>query len=185
MNLTKRSQSLLSLIVLIGVVILGTSPLEAQLTTATISWTVTDASGGVIPGASVSVLQVETGSVRTTVSDDEGRYRVPLLQPGAYEVSAELVGFQTAVRSGITLAVGGRSVIDLSLNVGEISERVIVEGEAALVETTTSAISGLVDDKKIRDLPLNGRSFEQLAFLQTGVSIFHSANTDATVGTGT
>jgi outer membrane receptor protein involved in Fe transport len=185
MNILKTIGSLFGFAALIGVVSLGTSSLEAQLTTATISGTVTDASGGVIPGASVSVLQVETGSVRTTVSDDEGRYRVPLLQPGAYEVSAELVGFQTAVRSGITLAVGGRAVIDLSLNVGAISERVIVEGEAALVETTTSAISGLVDDKKIRDLPLNGRSFEQLALLQTGVSIFHSANTDSTVGTGT
>jgi len=130
MNFTKRRQSLLSLIALIGVMILGTSTPEAQLTTATLSGTVTDASGGVIPGASISVLHVETGSVRSTVSDDEGRYRVPLLQPGSYEVSAELVGFQTAVRSGVTLQVAGRAIIDLSLSVGEISERVVVQGEA-------------------------------------------------------
>ncbi len=185
MNSTKRIQSLVSLIALIGVVILGTLTLEAQLTTATLSGTVTDASGGVIPGVSISVLHVETGSVRTAVSDDEGRYRVPLLQPGSYEVSAELVGFQTAVRSGITLAVGGRSVIDLSLIVGEISERVVVQGEASLVETTDASMGGLVDDKKIRDLPLNGRSFEQLALLQTGVSVFRLAESDSTVGTGT
>jgi hypothetical protein len=185
MNLTKRTQLLLGLIALIGVMILGTSTLEAQLTTATLSGTVTDASGGVIPGASVSVLHVETGSVRSTVSDDEGRYRVPLLQPGSYEVSAELVGFQTAVRSGITLQVGGRAVIDLSLNVGEITERVVVQGEAPLVETTDTTLSGLVDDKKIRDLPLNGRSFEDLAVLQPGVSIYRHAETDSTVGTGT
>ncbi|MCH7802891.1 MAG: carboxypeptidase regulatory-like domain-containing protein [Acidobacteria bacterium] len=185
MNFTKRRQSLLSLIALIGVMILGTSTPEAQLTTATLSGTVTDASGGVIPGASISVLHVETGSVRSTVSDDEGRYRVPLLQPGSYEVSAELVGFQTAVRSGVTLQVAGRAIIDLSLSVGEISERVVVQGEAPLVETTDATMGGLVDDKKIRDLPLNGRSFEQLALLQTGVSVFHLAQSDSTVGTGT
>ena len=185
MSFFKKTVSLLSLITLITVLILGASPLEAQLTTATLSGTVTDTSGGVLPGASVSVLQVETGSVRITVSDDEGRYRVPLLQPGSYEVSAELVGFQTAVRSGITLRVGGRAVIDLSLNVGEISERVVVQGEAPLVQTTDAAMAGLVDDKKIRDLPLNGRSFEQLALLQTGVSVFHLTQHNSTVGTGT
>ena len=185
MNFTKRSESLLSVIALIGVMILGTSTLEAQLTTATLSGTVTDTTGGVLPGASVSILHVETGSVRSSVSDDEGRYRVPSLQPGSYEDSAELVGFQTAVRSGITLAVGGRVVIDLSLNVGEISERVVVQGEAPLVQTTDAAMAGLVDDKKIRDLPLNGRSFEQLALLQTGVSVFRLTQSNSTVGTGT
>ena len=170
---------------MIGVIILGTSTLEAQLTTATISGTVTDASGGVIPGASVSVRQVETGSVRSTVSDDEGRYRVPLLQPGSYQVSAEVVRFQTAVRSGITLEVGGRTVIDLSLSLGEVSERVVVQGEAPLVETTDTTVSGLVDGKKLRNLPLNGRSFEDLAVLQPGVSIFRHAESDSTQGTGT
>jgi len=185
MNILKTTGSFFGFTAMIGVFILGTSPLEAQLTTATLSGTVTDASGGVIPGASVSVLHVDTGSVRSTLSDDEGRYRVPSLQPGSYEVSAELVGFQTAVRSGITLVVGGRAIIDLSLSVGEISERVVVQGEASLVETTDATLGGFVDEKKIRDLPLNGRSFEQLVFLQTGVSVFHLAESDSTVGTGT
>ena len=185
MNILKTMGSLFGFAVLIGVVILGTSTLEAQLTTATLSGTVTDASGGVIPGASISVLHVETGSLRSAVSDDEGRYRVPLLQPGSYEVSAELVGFQTAVRSGITLQVAGRAIIDLSLSVGEISERVVVQGDAALVETTDTTVSGLVDEKQIRDLPLNGRSFEDLAVLQPGVAIFRHADSDSTVGTGT
>ena len=185
MNILKTIGSLFGFAALIGVVILGTSTLEAQLTTATLSGTVTDASGGVIPGVSVSVLHVETGSLRSTVSDDEGRYRVPLLQPGSYEVSAELVGFQTAVRSGITLEVAGRAIIDLSLTVGSISERVVVQGEAPLVETTDTTVSGLVDEKQIRDLPLNGRSFEDLAVLQPGVTIFRHAESDSTVGTGT
>ncbi len=185
MNILKTTGLFFGFAALIGVMILGTSPLEAQLTTATLSGTVTDTSGGIIPGASISVLHVETGSVRSAVSDDEGRYRVPLLQPGSYEVSAELVGFRTAVRSGITLQVGGRTVIDLTLSVGAISERVVVEGEAALVNTTDTSMAGLVDDKKIRDLPLNGRSFEDLALLQPGVSIFRHAQSDSTVGSGT
>ena len=156
-----------------------------QSTAATISGLVRDETGGVLPGASVSVLNVETGTVRTSISDDGGRYRVPLLDPGTYEVEAELVGFQTAVRSGITLQVGGQAVVNLTLSVGEISERVVVQGEAPLVETTQTALSGLVDDKKIRDLPLNGRSFEQLALLQTGVTVYRHSTQTAQNGTGT
>ena len=114
---------------------------------------------------------METGAVRSVVTDDQGRYNVPSLQPGTYEISAELPGFQTAVRSGLKLAVGDRTVVNLTLTVGEISERVVVEAEAALVDTTDITMAGLVDDKKIRDLPLNSRSFDQLALLQPGVAV--------------
>ncbi|MEE8592327.1 MAG: carboxypeptidase regulatory-like domain-containing protein, partial [Spirochaetia bacterium] len=173
-----------TLIALAGIALLGMQATQAQLTTATISGTVADTTGAVIPGVSVSVLQVETGTSRDAVSDDEGRYRVPLLDPGEYEVQAELTGFRTAVRSGITLTVGDRTVVDLTLSVGEISERVVVEGEAPLVQTTDTTLSGLVDTKKIRDLPLNGRSFEQLALLQTGVTVVRHTLSGSTTGTG-
>jgi len=143
-------------ILLLGILFLAAPGLQAQLTTGTISGSVRDSSGAIIPGAEVTVTQVETAGVRSAVTDDQGRYRVPLLQPGSYEVTAELAGFQTAVRTGISLAVGGRAIVDLTLSIGAISERVVVEGEAALVDTTDTALSGLVDDKKIRDLPLNG-----------------------------
>ena len=148
-------------------------PTLVAQTSATISGTVSDTTGAIIPGVSVSVLQVETGATRSAVTDDRGHYNVPSLQPGTYEVSAELPGFQTAVRSGLKLAVGDRSIVDLNLTVGEISERVVVEGDAPLVDTTDTTMSGLVDDKKIRDLPLNGRSFDQLALLQPGVAVCH------------
>ena len=107
----------LSLIALTGVMILGMQTLQAQLTTATLSGTVADTTGAVIPGVSVSVLQVETGITRDAVTDDEGRYRVPLLDPGEYEIQAELTGFRTAGRTGLTLAVGDRVVVDLTLSV--------------------------------------------------------------------
>jgi hypothetical protein len=89
------------------------------------------------------------------------------------------------VRSGLKLAVGDRTVVNLTLTVGEISERVVVEAEAALVDTTDTTMAGLVDDKKIRDLPLNGRSFDQLALLQPGVAVFHHHTGTSNVGTGT
>ncbi|MBI4455888.1 MAG: TonB-dependent receptor [Acidobacteria bacterium] len=143
--------------------------LLAQTTSATILGTIKDDSGAVLPGVSVSVRHLDTGATRTVVTDDEGRYHALNLALGNYEVQAELSGFQTAVRSGIKLSVGQEAVVDFTMKVGEISEKVVVKGEAPLVETTTSTVTALVDDKKIRDLPLNGRDFSQLATLQAGV----------------
>ncbi|MBI4455908.1 MAG: TonB-dependent receptor [Acidobacteria bacterium] len=140
-----------------------------QVTTATILGTVKDDSGAVLPGVSVAVKHVDTGAVRTVVTDDEGRYHAPNLALGNYEVEAELAGFQTAVRSGIKLSLGQEGIVDFTMKVGQISEKVVVSGEAPLVQTTSSTLTALVDDKKIRDLPLNGRDFSQLATLQAGV----------------
>ncbi len=141
----------------------------AQVTTGTISGTVSDETGGVLPGVEIQVTQVDTGATRSVVSDDEGRYSAPSLSLGNYEVQAALTGFQTAVRSGIRLTVGREAIVNVQLQIGSISERVVVEAEAALVESTSSTVAGLVDDQQIRDLPLNGRSFAQLAALQEGV----------------
>ncbi|MBI4456743.1 MAG: TonB-dependent receptor [Acidobacteria bacterium] len=138
-------------------------------TTATILGTVKDDTGAVLPGVSVLVKHLDTARTRTVVTDDAGRYHVPNLELGSYELQAELAGFQTAVRSGIKLSVGQEAVVDFSMKVGEITEKVIVSGEAPLVQTTSSTLTALVDDKKIRDLPLNGRDFSQLVTLQAGV----------------
>ena len=141
----------------------------AQQTSGTVVGTVRDDTGGVIPGVSVEATNVNTGIVRTVLSDDEGRYRASNLAPGSYEVSAELVGFQRLVRTGITVTIGAEQLVDLTLSVGELSNQVIVSGEAPLVETTSSGLSGLVDEKRILDLPLNQRNFIQLATLESGV----------------
>lgn len=141
----------------------------AQVSTGTISGVVRDETGGVIPGVAVRLVNLETGITRTLTTDDQGRYSAPNLNVGAYEVRAEITGFRAQVRRGIDLTVGRQAVVDFAMQVGSVAESVEVTGEAPLVETTTSSLSNLVDDKTIRDLPLNGRSYDQLALLQTGV----------------
>ena len=142
---------------------------SAQVTTATISGIVQDPSGSVVPGVTIKVRNVDTGSSRTLTSDVGGRYIAPDLTVGNYEVQAQQSGFQTEVRSGITLTVGGQSIVNLALKVGQISDKVTITAEAPLVESNTSTLSSLVDARTIRDLPLNGRSYTQLALLQPGV----------------
>ncbi len=143
----------------------------AQVSTGRISGTVSDETGALIPGVDITATNVDTGRTRSLVSDDEGRYVAPNLSLGAYEVEASLAGFQTAVRSGIQLSVGREVVVNITLRVGEISERVTVTGDAPLVETTQSVLADLVDSKIIRDLPLNGRDFTELALLQAGAMV--------------
>ena len=145
------------------------STTTAQVITGTIVGTVSDETGAVLPGVEITVRNQDTGISRTVVSNDEGSYRAQSLAVGPYEVRAELAGFQTVIRTGIGLTVGQQAVVDLTLQVGEITEQVYVTGEASLVETTQSTVAELVDEKKIRDLPLNGRNFIQLALLQSGV----------------
>ncbi|MBI2822718.1 MAG: TonB-dependent receptor [Acidobacteria bacterium] len=161
----------LALFLLLSVTIGGIvmAPLPAQITTATILGVVRDETAAVLPGATVTATHLETNQARTVITDDEGRYRVAQLPVGTYEVQAELTGFSTEIRRPITLTIGREAVVDFGLKVGAIDEKIIVTGEASLVETTTATVAGLVDDKKIRDLPLNGRDFAQLALLQEGI----------------
>ncbi|MBI4465096.1 MAG: TonB-dependent receptor, partial [Acidobacteria bacterium] len=106
-----------------------------------------------------------------------GRYRAPNLALGPYEVQAELAGFQTGVRSGIKLTVGREAIVDFTLKVGEISERITVVGEAPLVDTTTASVSALVDEKRVVDLPLNNRDLSQLVLLQPGLVLMPTEGT--------
>ena len=160
------------------------SPAWTQVTSATILGTVTDSSGGVLPGVEVTVTHLDTNSVRVGITDDTGRYRVSQLSLGAYEVRAELTGFQTAIRQGLQLTIGQQAAINLTMNVGEITEQVIVTEAAPLVETTSSEVSDLVDSAMIRDLPLNGRSFTELAVLSPGVTTARAAGRSLIVGMG-
>src|SRR5258706_16090036 len=155
--------------VLLVIVILSGHLVSAQVTTGTILGVVQDSTGAVIPGVSVTVKNLNTGNTRTVITDEGGRYTIPDLTLGNYEVEGQLAGFQTEVRSGITLTVGREAVVNLALKVGQLSDRVTITEEAPLVESTTSAMSSLVDMRTIRDLPLNGRSWDQLALSQPGV----------------
>ncbi|OFV98890.1 MAG: hypothetical protein A3H28_08590 [Acidobacteria bacterium RIFCSPLOWO2_02_FULL_61_28] len=127
---------------------------------------------------------METGISRATVADAAGRYRLPELPLGLYSVEAQSPGFQTEVRSGIRLTVGREAVVDMRLNVGAVTERVEVVGEAPLIQTKDSTISYLVDENTVRDLPLNGRSYTQLATLQPNVIPNANYNHHMSAGTG-
>ncbi len=158
---------------------------SAQVTTGTISGVVQDSSGAVIPGVSVTVKNLDTGIARTLTTDEGGRYIAPDLSLGNYEVAAQLPGFQTEVRSGITLTVGRAAVVNFALKVGQISDKVTITGEAPLVESTTATLSSLVDERTIRDLPLNGRSYDKLALLQPGTVIMGAGQSGPAFDYGT
>jgi len=143
--------------------------LYAQQTTGIISGVVSDETGGVLPGVEVTARNTGTEATRTVISDDEGRYRLLQLAPGDYELRAELTGFQTAILQDISLSIAQGAVVSVTLRVGAISEQVVVSAEVSLVDTQSATVASLVDSQQIRDLPLNGRDFLQLATLQDGV----------------
>jgi outer membrane receptor protein involved in Fe transport len=151
------------------VLILSVGIATAQVATGTISGTVKDASGGVMPGVAVTIVDKGTGISRTVESDSDGHYRVPSLPVGEYDVTATMKGFDTEVRSGIVLTVGSEAIADLALKVGSVGQTVEVTGAAPIVESTTATIGSLVDETSIRALPLNGRSYDQLALIQPNV----------------
>jgi outer membrane receptor protein involved in Fe transport len=179
MNLRRFVRELLISVVallLSGIVV------SAQTVGASIQGAITDANGAAVPNATVEVRNVGTGVVHTVGGDAEGRYRVPLLPPGDYEVRVTASGFQPALRRGVSLAVGQDAVADVALTIGQIETTVTVEGAATTVNTISAALSGLVTRQEIRDLPLNGRSFQQLALLQTGVAAALAAGSDPVGG---
>jgi hypothetical protein len=154
-------------------------PAHAQVT-ASIVGTVTDASGAAVPSATVTAKNLETGALRNSRTDDAGHYLMLALAVGQYEVRAGKAGFQEAIRSGIRLDVGQEANVDLRLQVGEVKQEVNVSGDAPIVNTTTYDISGLVRTEQIKELPLNGRSYDLLLPLNPGIVNFTSQKTGGT-----
>jgi hypothetical protein len=145
-------------------------PAGAQVTGATLSGTITDASGGAVPGAQIAVKNTGTGIVQNSTSDSSGFYTVPNLIPGPYEVSVTAPGFSTAKQSNLTLSVGQQQMLNIPLQVGQTSTTVSVVEAAPTVELTSATISAQVNATTVRELPLNGRDWTQLATLQPGVA---------------
>ncbi len=167
-----------------GVAVLLAPPRVSAQTTATILGSITDQSGGAVPEAKITITNLDTGQSRTLTTDDQGRYHAPALNPGRYKVSAAAQGFETAVQSGITLTVGSEQVINFTLRPGQLTETVEVTGDPLAVQTATSNVAELVNSQTIRALPLNGRSFDQLIFLQPGVNVATSAGNSPNQGRG-
>src|SRR5580704_2356289 len=154
---------------------------RAQVAGATLSGTVTDQSAAVIPQATISAKNVDTGITRTSVTSAAGFYSIPNLLPGSYEVRTSAQGFSSQVKAGITLTVGEQQVLDFTLQVGQTNQTVVVTTEAPNVELASSSISATVNSTTVRELPLNGRSWTDLAALQPGVSAI-TTQTDFAVG---
>src|ERR1039457_4912335 len=142
--------------------------------TAAISGQVVDASGAAVHAASIAVKSLETGAVRSTTTDEAGRFTVLSLPLGPQQVKAEKAGFKTAIRTGINLQLGQNAVVSLRLEVGELYQPVTVSGDAPLVNTTTASVSGLVGERQLKDLPLNGRSFDNLIALNPAAINYRS-----------
>ncbi len=178
-----RRPALLTL--LIAMLLVGLAdPSAAQITSATLSGTVRDETGGVLPGADLFARNVDTGLTRQAVTNESGFFTLSGLPPGPYEVRAQLQGFGTAVER-VTLAVAQQAGLNVVLKVSGAEETVNVVGTAALVDTRSSALSAVVTEQTIEQLPLNGRNYIDLATLQPGVASFSEKDSTASSNRGT
>jgi outer membrane receptor protein involved in Fe transport len=166
--------------------ILCTGQAYAQVAGATLTGTVKDSSGGVIPNAQVAITDVATAVTRTVSSGGAGLYTAPNLLPGTYEIRVTAMGFSTELQKGITLTVGAQQELDFTMQVGQITQTVEISTEAPTVELTSSELSATVNATTVRELPLNGRSWTDLTNLQPGVykAEGHLRNADDNRGIG-
>ncbi|HXA68704.1 MAG TPA: TonB-dependent receptor [Bryobacteraceae bacterium] len=165
-------------------VLLTASPLFSQGSSARIAGSVTDQSGAAIPGATVTIQDIDRGTARTINTDSAGEYNAPNLLPGHYKVHVEFQGFMTLERQNINLEVGQDIRVDVSLQPGEQRQVVTVQAEVPLIETNNAELGGTIPNQVINDLPLNGRNFENLIDLRPGVSKYpgNSGWTNSTNG---
>lgn len=154
---------------LVTLLVLSCANAFAQSASGTILGTIRDSQEAAIPGAHVTVTNVASNTTRSFTTDQTGQYAVPYLLPGQYSVSVEAQGFRKATRTGLTLRVDDRLSIDFQMEVGSLAEQVTVNAEATLLETTSNTLGQVVENRRIVDLPLNGREPFSLAQLSPGV----------------
>src|SRR6266536_939385 len=142
----------------------------AQVSSAVLQGVVTDAQGGVLPGVTAVITNVDTGLTREVSSDAAGFFRATALPPGPYTIQVRLNGFAPYSRTGLTLTVGQTATVDVALTLASVTEAVVVKGSAPLVDTTSNALGTTVNQTQLDDLPLAGRDFSSLANLAPGVT---------------
>src|SRR5712672_1041729 len=158
-------------IIILVFVLLAAVSLSAQTFRGTILGTVTDPSGAVVAGAKVTVKNVGTGLERTTDTSADGSYALPELQIGTYTVTVTLTGFQTSVTTGVTVDVAGERRVDVALKTGAVSTKVEVSADLLpLVETTTNTLGGVLTAQTVENMPVNGRDYTKLIYLNPGVA---------------
>src|SRR5512140_3271443 len=157
---------------LLCVALIGLFPalMCAQVDTGTIVGTVRDATGAVLPGANVVVSAVGTGVNTTVKTAADGTYVATPLKIGEYTISVEAAGFKTQTQKNVILQVQDRLRVDFVLQVGDISERIVVEDAPPMLQTETSSLGDVINSSQVTSLPLNGRDYTQLAVLTAGVS---------------
>ena len=158
-------------LVIAGLVLILSAPTLAQTNTGEIGGVVRDESGGVLPGATVVASHPASGFTAERVTDTDGRFFMPSLPIGEWEVAAELPGFRRSVQTGVVLAIGRTLDLQFSLNIGQVSEEITVMATAPLLQSTTAEISDVIDNRQVEQIPLNGRQFLQLAQLSDAVVI--------------
>ena len=154
--------------VVAGVFVLCVSPVYAQYTTASFGGNVVDSNNAVLPQSQVIVRNVDTGFTQSTTTDQSGAFLFPRLPIGSYELRVELPGFSTYVQTGITLTVDQAATQTVVMQIGQVSEELTVHGDSPLVVTRNGTLSQLVDQKRVVELPLNGRMAQSLVFLAAG-----------------
>ena len=160
------------LVLSLGCLIFSSYAAMGQVQTGTILGTVTDSTGASVVGATVTITNLGTAIPREFKTDEQGRYAVPDLQIGSYDVQAQMQGFTTNIQRAVTLAVGQQVVIDFKLEVGSISQEVTVSTQVSQVNTTTGDVSSLVGQQQMEELPLNGRNYTQLFSLVPAVTTY-------------
>src|SRR5206468_5438517 len=158
-------------------------PVFAQTSNATLGGTVSDATGALIPGVSVTATNVATGIVTTVLTNEAGAYQFASLQTGTYKVVAELSGFQTQTYNNVTLGISQQVRLNFALQVGSVAQAVEVTAAAdTFIATTSSSIGNVLPDQSVRDLPLGGRNVLDLLHTAGGVSNMNSVGSDGTAG---
>src|SRR5712672_1480763 len=158
----------------LGLCLFISLPSRAQVAGGTLSGTITDPSGSVVPNSEDAIKNSATGISRNVTTNADGFYSAANLVPGNYEVSVSAAGFNTEIKKGIVINVGAQPVFNLVLQIGAVANRVEVTTEAPTVQLTSSDISATVNATTVRELPLNGRSWTDLAALQPGVDTIHT-----------
>jgi len=148
----------------------STLPVSAQFTTARLSGIVSDPSGAVVAGATVTVQDVGTGFSQTTNTTSVGQYLFPSLPVGTYQITVSMTGYHQYVQKGIVLSVGEAVTQDVQLKVGVVSEQMVVTANSSMVTTDSATVGQLIDEKEIKELPLNGRYVQELVFLAPGTT---------------
>jgi len=161
--LTKFFAVLIALLMLAGFV-------SAQSTNATITGRITDQSKAALAGVRIVVTNVDTGEQRTSATGSEGLYTIPLLNPGSYKLELEKTGFRSIVKPDVVLHLQDVATINFEMAVGTVSESITVEAGAPMINTTDASVSTVVDQTYVKNMPLSGRSFQDLILLTPGVT---------------